>query len=131
MRYIFVLSIRHNKTKTNIMTIYGNLLEQLEEENELSFFENQCELIYTALYSYQNVTIEQGKAIRSVISSSDMAYEWWKSSIVDFCENVKYFGVTIDDVKFYIKKDTLKYVNGLNNYKHQINTLRKGFRIAK
>ena len=112
------------------MAIYGNLLEQLEKESELSFFENQCELIYTALYSYQNVNIEQGKAIRSVISSSDMAYEWWKSSIVDFCENVKYFGVTIDDVKFYIKKDTLKYVNGLNNYRHQINTLRKGFRIA-
>ena len=113
------------------MTIYSNLLEQLEGENELSFFENQCELIYTALYSYQNVNAEQGIAIRSVISSSDMAYEWWKASNVDFCENVKYFGVTIDDVKFYIKKDTLKFVNGLNNYRHQINTLRKGFRIAK
>ena len=112
------------------MTIYGNLLEQLEEENELSFFENQCELIYTALYSYQNVTAEQGMTIRSVISSSDMAYEWWKESIVDFCENGKYLGVTINDVKFYIKKSTLKYVDSLKNYKHQINTLRKGFIIA-
>ena len=117
--------------KANIMTTYSNLLEQLDGENELSFFENQCELIYTALYSYQNVNAEQGIAIRSVISSSDMAYEWWKESNVDFCENVKYFGVTIDDVKFYIKKDTLKFVNSLNNYKHQINTLRKGFRMAK
>tara|TARA_R110000782_G_scaffold205160_4_gene293483 strand:- start:3319 stop:3696 length:378 start_codon:yes stop_codon:yes gene_type:complete len=119
------------KINSEIMTTYSNLLEQLDGESELSFFENQCELIYTALHSYQNVTLEQGKAIRSVISSSDMAYEWWRASNVDFCENVKYFGVTIDDVKFYIKKDTLKFVNSLNNYRHQINTLRKGFRIAK
>ena len=66
------------------MTIYSNLLEQLDGENELSFFENQCELIYTALYSYQNVNAEQGIAIRSVISSSDMAYEWCK---VFWCYN--------------------------------------------
>ena len=122
--------LQRSNDKTNIMTIYGNLLEQLEEENELSFFQNQCELIYTALYSYQNVDAKQGLAIRSAISSSDMAYEWWKESIVDFCENGKYLGVTINDVKFYIKKSTLKYVDSLNNYKHQINTLRKGFIIA-
>jgi len=113
------------------MTTYNNLLEQLQDENELSFFENQCELIYTSLYSYQNVTLAQGKAIRSVISSSDMAYEWWKESNVDFCENGKYLGISVNDVKYYIKKSTLKYVDSLNDCKHQINTLRKGFRTAK
>ena len=113
------------------MKNYNNLLEQLEEENELSFFENQCELIYTALYSYQNLTTAKGIAIRSVISCSDMAYQWWKESIVDFCENEKYLGITINDVKYYIKKATLKYVNSLNDYKHQINILRKGFVIVK
>ena len=62
------------------MTTYSNLLEQLQDENELSFFENQCELIYTSLYSYQNMTINQGMAIRSVVSRSDTAYDWWKES---------------------------------------------------
>ena len=43
-----------------------------------AIFENNNELIYTAIYNYQDVSIEQGKAIRSVISKSDMAYEWYK-----------------------------------------------------
>jgi len=113
------------------MTTYSNLLEQLQDENELSFFENQCELIYTSLYSYQNMTINQGMAIRSVVSRSDTAYDWWKESDIDFCENGKYLGISVNDVKYYIKKSTLKYVDSLNDYKHQVNVLRKGFRVAK
>jgi len=108
-----------------------------------AIFENNNELIYTSLYNYQDVTLEQGKAIRSVVSSSDMAYEWYKKVDMDFCENEKYFGIILTTYrkkfltefgdfeliphteKFYIKKDILNYIDTLNDWKHQLNTLRK------
>lgn len=108
-----------------------------------AIFENNNELIYTALYNYQDVTFEQGNAIKSVISISDMAYEWYKKTDITFCENEKYFGIVvttqtkkflsecgafdlIDNVeKFYIKQEVINYIDTLNNWKHQLNTLRK------
>jgi len=110
-----------------------------------AIFENQNELIYTALYNYQDVTAEQGLAVRSVISKGDMAYEWYKSIDFEVCENAKYLGVVIrtetkkyvsdcgaydliENVeKFYIKQSTIDYVETLKNWKHQVNTLRKNF----
>tara|TARA_R110000803_G_scaffold209975_1_gene280629 strand:- start:469 stop:816 length:348 start_codon:yes stop_codon:yes gene_type:complete len=112
-----------------------------------SIFENQNELIYSALYNYQDVTVNQGKAIRSVISKSDMAYEWYKEVGFEVCENAKYLGVIITtetkrylsecgaydliekQEKFYIEQSIIDYVESLNNWKHQVNTLRKYFKI--
>jgi hypothetical protein len=111
-----------------------------------AIFENQNELIFTAIYNYQDVTVEQGKAIRSVITKSDMAYEWYKSIGFEIFENAKYLGVTIttetkkylsedgdydlveNQEKFYIKQSVIDYVETLNDFKHQTNTLRKYFK---
>lgn len=112
-----------------------------------SIFENQNELIYTALYNYQDVTIKQYQGIRSVISSSDMAYEWYKEVGFEICENAKYLGVIIttetkrylsecgaydlieNQEKFYIKQSVIDYVETLNSWKHKVNTLRKYFKL--
>tara|TARA_R110002020_G_scaffold158216_9_gene341321 strand:+ start:1596 stop:1946 length:351 start_codon:yes stop_codon:yes gene_type:complete len=111
-----------------------------------AIFENQNELLYISLYNYQDVTIEKGQAILSVISSSDMAYEWYKKVDFKICENDKYLGVIIttenkkiisecgayeliENVeKFYIKQNVIDYVEKLNDYKHQVNTLKKYFK---
>ena len=47
------------------MTTYNNLLEQFKTKMNYLFLKDQCELIYTSCI-YQNVTVAQGKAIRSV-----------------------------------------------------------------
>lgn len=108
-----------------------------------SIFKNNNELIYTALYNYQDVTLKQGKAIRSVISKSDMAYEWYKKVGFEICENAKYLGVIITtetkkcisecgaydliqkEEKFYIKQSVIDYIETLSDWKHQLNTFRK------
>lgn len=112
-----------------------------------SIFENQNELLYTALYNMQNETVASYAAKRSVISQSDMAYEWFKSVDFKIVENKKYLGVVItsEEKKYnsehegdfdlienvqrcYIPQHIINYVESLNNYKHKINTLIKYFK---
>ena len=113
--------------------------------NIKSLTENNNELIYTALYSRQGESLESYTAKRSVISNSDMAYEWYKTVDFDIVQNDKYLGVIVSweekkfisscgaydliykEEKFYIKISTVNYIESLTNWKHQLNTLRKNF----
>ena len=66
-----------------------------EEQTKVrSIEQNQNELLYTALYSRQGESLESYEAKRSVISNSDMAYEWYKSLVgFEIVENDKYLGL--------------------------------------
>jgi len=112
-----------------------------------AIFENQNELLYTAIYNYQDESLASYGAKRSVISHSDIAYEWVKK-LVEFkiVENQKYLGIItteskkiyneyggyeeVEEVtKYYIEKNIINFVEKLNDYRHQINTLKKHLKI--
>lgn len=97
---------------------------------ERQIFADQNELLYMALYNRQGESLESYTAKRSVISGSDIAYEWYKSlDRFETSENEKYLGILIESnevtEKYVVKQQIVKYVEGLNSYRHQINTLKK------
>ncbi len=112
-----------------------------------AIFKNQNALLYTAIYNYQGESLASYEAKRSVISCSDIAYEWVKK-LVDFeiVENQKYLGIIITEskkiyneyggyeeveevTKYYIEQSIVNFVEKLNDYRYQINTLKKYLKI--
>ena len=116
----------------------------------LNLFEDNNEMIYTAIYNYQDKTVSQASAYRSVMSKSDMSYEWYRSLYgFEVVENDKYYGIVITterkkylsedesnydtihtSTKYYIKKSTVQFIESLNDYRHGMNILKKHLKIA-
>ena len=117
---------------------------------EKLFEKDNGAILYTTLYSWQGHSLESKQTYRGIMSDSDSAYEWFKKlKDVEFCENQKYFGVTLiseereytsecgayDEfevyTKYYIKKSVILWaIKNCKNERHLINTLRKNFKKA-
>ncbi len=114
----------------------STLLQNLEKDG--------CSVIYNALYNYQGESLESREAKLSVISSDDMAYEWFKGLYwCDTCENDKYIGVTTTSVvkvgqyetehqikRYTFNKKQCEYAyKNAKSWKHFLRLIIKGLKL--